>query len=157
MTVEELNIRISADAESFKKELAAARDAIEAFRSDAVSAGNAVTDAFGGLITTDVTAAETAGSSGTVNTEGYAEPLTPRGIPSNVPASAVSSRRGGGIADVPELGINETVIGAVSGSGDGASQPVNITTTVELDGDKVGQSVERYNLRINRMTNGMYQ
>ncbi|MBO6303162.1 MAG: hypothetical protein J6N15_12075 [Ruminiclostridium sp.] len=155
MTVEELNIKISADAESFKKELAAAKNAIDAFRNDAVSAGNAVTAAFDGLITADVTAAEVSGS--TVNTEGYTETLTPRGIPSSVPASAVSGRRVGGIAAVPELGINETVIGAVSGGGESSPQPVNITTTVELDGDKVGQSVERYNLRRNRMTNGMYQ
>ncbi len=157
MTVEELNIKISADAENFKKELAAAKEAVNAFRNDAVSAGNAVTAAFDGLISTNVSSAETVTPSA-VSTDGCSEPVRALGIPSNVPASAVNAgHRTNGTVAVPELDISETVIGAVSGSADSSSQPVNITTTVELDGDKVGASVERFNLRRNRMTNGMYQ
>ena len=167
MTIEELNVKISADAENFKKAIADANAAIDAFRNKAEAAGNELTGAFAGLINTDVgteygTAQATAEQIIPETAETAATrtaPRTPSGIPSYVPKENISqyydissySRT----ADVLDLDTNETVIGAVSDSGNG-EQPVNITTTVELDGDKIGESVNVYNMRRNKITNGLY-
>ena len=54
MTVEELNIKISADAGEFSRGLAEAETSLEKFRSDAVKAGEEVTKAFDGLVNVGV-------------------------------------------------------------------------------------------------------
>ena len=148
MTVEELNIKISADADDFKRELAAAKAAIEDFRSDAVAAGKAVTDAFSGLVDLQLgsgaagaalqnTAAVTPADTSAVQSSNRGVPAVPVGIPSDVPAKNISYNAGNNYsrtANVLELDRSETVVGAASAAAD-SSQPVNITTTVELDGD----------------------
>ena len=59
-------------------------------------------------------------------------------------------------AEVMQLEKSETVIGAANSGSDGDTRPVNITTTVELDGDRIGEAVNRFNMRRNRITNGIY-
>ena len=171
MTVEELNVRISADATNFKIELAAANNAMKLFREDAVNAGNEITAAFKGLIDTAFEAAskvsevpsvgsvsfrydpdKPAGSRDTSWQNGAITTLSPSLINSSPAEPGIYSRT----ANVLDLDKSETVIGAVSAP-EQPSQPVNITTTVELDGDKVGQSVNRFNMRRNKITNGLYQ
>ncbi len=156
MTVEELNVKISADAENFKNEIAAANQAMTIFRTNCINAGKDAVSAFDGLITTDITAVQTdnaAASHVTANAD-----LKPAGIPTSVPTKAytrtTSQLTASRAAVVPELDSSETVVGAAGGSG--YLQPVNITTTVELDGDKVGEAVNRFNLRRNTITNGLY-
>lgn len=177
MTVEELNIKITADASGFKNEIAAVNKQLDALRANAANAGSAVTAAFGGLIGTEVSAARAEGERGGNAAVTY-DVL--KGRQDNVTAaddrSSVISRfadsawnRGSavmpdftayyaenaGVVNVPKLDKGETVIGAVGGSGAQSSQPINITTTVELDGDKVGESVNSYFMRRNRITNGI--
>ena len=167
MTIEELNIKISADAENFKAGLAGAKAELAAFRDEASAAGKAVTEAFGGLLETEITSE--AGESAAVNVtdaesrysfSGGRNIYRPGGMPGNVPAEAIYYFDNGvaysGTASVLDLDASETVVGAV-GAAQEAQQPVNITTTVELDGDKVGESVNRFNLRRSKITNGMYQ
>ena len=172
MTVEELNIKISADAESFKRGLAGAEASLEKFRSDAVKAGEEVTEAFDGLVNVGVSSgyngenargnavqpAETPAGTPSVSLpfadwrSGGTIPVTSGGISVSTIFPAVSSHT----AEVMQLERSETVIGAAGGSSDGDSRPVNITTTVELDGDKIGESVNRFNMRRNKITNGIY-
>ena len=168
MTVEELNIRISADAENFKKELEAAKASVAAFRDEAVAAGKQVTAAFYGLIGTQVSAAETVSQAAvttaadidTRSSDKYSTVTLPHAIPSYVPEENIYYTNNGvsyqGTANVPDLARNETVIGAVGGQAS-EPQPFNITTTVELDGDKIGESVNRFNLLRGKITNGIYQ
>ncbi|MBQ3842140.1 MAG: hypothetical protein II820_05575 [Ruminiclostridium sp.] len=174
MTVEELNIKISADAGSFKQGLSDAEVSLEKFRQSAVKAGEEVTKAFGELISVGVTSAYNGESTGNsaVSTEGALQNTAPAvtatfsdwrsggvvsvgnaGISVISPSYTAASSR---TADVMTLEKNETVIGAVGGNGDSDTRPVNITTTVELDGDKIGESVNRFNMRRNRITNGIY-
>ncbi len=166
MTVEELNIKISADTEDFRAEMASANAAVDAFRQRMAAAGNEVTAAFSGLIDTQVTVSspESADVISAVAAAGAEPQLS--GVTDwrkgGIPGAAVPTLAGMipvqpdmRAAGIPELDRGETVIGAVGGSGE-AGTPVNITTTVELDGDKVGESVNRFNMRRNRITNGMY-
>ena len=182
MTVEELNIKITADASGFKNEMKAASQQLEKLKADAVNAGKAVTDAFSGLFDTQVSAA--AGSA--VQRGGNASAVTEavrQGLQNKVTAdtgrigavlaSSGSFPNGGGAvmpdfisyytaqtgnagtANVLRLDKNETLIGAVSGSDAQGAQPINITTTVELDSDKVGESVNSFFMRRSRITNGI--
>ena len=157
MTIEELNVKITADATKFRREMALAKETVDAFRNGAKEAGDQVTQAFGGLISTEVSS-----TGSTIIAEGApvkfsTAPPEPIGIPSGVPVRAIAGLRGDSgmrTADVLSLENSETVIGAVSAASQD-SQPVSITTTVELDGDKVGESVERFNLRQGKIGNGM--
>ena len=165
MTIEELNIKISADAENFKREIAAANSALDAFRKDAAKAGKEITDAFAGLIDTKLgtgtgnksaAAVIPAEGTGTAGTARYREPNS---VPSYVPKENISgyyeNNSYSRTANVLDLDTSETVIGAV-GNVQNDDQPINITTTVELDGDKIGESVNIYNMRRNKITNGLY-
>ncbi len=172
MTVEELNIKISADAGEFSRGLAEAETSLEKFRSDAVKAGEEVTKAFDGLVNVGVNTvyngenahnstvqpAETSPDKPSVSfpfvdwrSGGAVMPLT-GGINVSSIFPAVSSHT----AEVMQLEKSETVIGAASSGSDGDTRPVNITTTVELDGDRIGEAVNRFNMRRNRITNGIY-
>lgn len=156
MTIEELNVRITADAADFKKKMAEAKAAVDAFKSGAREAGDEVTKAFGGLISSEVsvTGSTVLTDSGPVKIS--AVPSEPVSIPSDVPSAAYAyphSASGMRTADVLTLDSSETVIGAVSAPAN-EPQPVSITTTVELDGDKVGESVERFNMRQGKIGNG---
>lgn len=175
MTVEELNIKISADAESFRQGLAEAQASVTQFRDTAVQAGEDVTKAFDRLITTGVTS-EFTGDAKEPSAVQTAD--TESGKTANTFSMPFSDWRSGGTsgvtngivsfgslfsgsfsrtADVLQLDRNETVIGAVGSQDNNSGTPVNITTTVELDGDKVGESVNRFNMRRNRITNGIYE
>lgn len=165
MTIEELNIKISADAENFKKEIAAANSSLDAFRKDAVKAGKEITDAFAGLINTDIrSGADNSGPGAVIPAEsdasaGTARYIAPNSVPTYVPKENISgyyeNNSYSRTANVLNLDTSETVIGAV-GNAQNEEQPINITTTVELDGDKVGESVNVYNMRRNKITNGLY-
>lgn len=167
MTVEELNIKITADAENFKNAISDANSAMEGFRSRASEAGREVTDAFSGLLEVGltgnnrapvpetVTPVEISGRAGAA--QSFAEAVQDYGQPSAAGFAAYFSGTrnvSSGTVSVPELDSRETVIGAVGGTA-AEVQPVNITTTVELDGDKVGESVNSYFLRRNKITNGI--
>ncbi len=67
-----------------------------------------------------------------------------------------ADRIGGAAATVLNLRSGQTLIGAVTGNNSdaGFSKPVEIHTTVELDGEKVGESVSRYNNMKTRIRNG---
>ena len=165
MTVEELNIKISADAENFKKEIASANSALDAFRRDAAAAGKEITDAFAGLINADIRSGTGISGAGTVipaegdAAAGTARYIAPKSVPSYVPKENISgyyeNNSYSRTANVLDLDTSETVIGAV-GNAQNDDQPINITTTVELDGDKIGESVNIYNMRRNKITNGLY-
>ncbi|MBQ9383550.1 MAG: hypothetical protein IJT87_04885 [Ruminiclostridium sp.] len=170
MTVEELNVKISADAENFKTEVAAANVELQTFKNRAVAAAAEITKAFDGLVT--VTAAATPEND---NNGGSVLPQIPDTIPvgpflqdpgeltgSGSPQTAVTPdaafdfRTGlpQRTADVLALESSDTLIGAFGGTDNGA-QTVNLTTSVTLDGDKVGESVDRFLIRRNRITNGL--
>lgn len=183
MTVEELNIKITADAQNFKKVIADANKTMESFRQQAEKAGETVTDAFSGLIEVGVTgeSSEPASSpaivlndtSGRISEENalaeavkYPDVPTTEGFINYFNNSRDTASRTAQVpqpdvretwsrtASFPQLDSGETVIGAVSGDSTEV-QPVNITTTVELDGDRVGEAVSRYFVRRDRITNGI--
>ncbi len=167
MTVEELNIKITADAENFKNAISDVNAAMENFRTRAAEAGREVTEAFSGLIDVGITGE---------NREPVPETVLPSEISGRAEAAqdfAVFAREyerpsaagfaaflsntrefSSGTAVLPETGLNGTFSG-LSGNSVSDVQPVNITTTVELDGDKVGESVSSYFLRRNKITNGI--
>ena len=171
MTVEELNVKISADASAFRKELGEAETAISSLLEQARQAGKEITDSFSGLIKTQVTAPE--GSQDTARTAsvgsfsvgsafsgaGTAGGYTPVSPP--VQYGPFPEGSGGvypGVISVKELterfSAQQSLLSAAGSSQNGSAQPVNITTTVELDGDKIGESVNRYFMRRNTVTNG---
>lgn len=60
-------------------------------------------------------------------------------------------------ANVLRLDRSQTLVGAVSGNGNeqnGQNRPIEIRTTVELDGDRIGEAVSAYNGRRSRITDG---
>ncbi len=171
MIVDELRVKISADAESFKKEVTDANSALQTFRNRAVAAAAEINVAFDEImeIIGTVSSADGEVSSLTFPEFGGEIPVGPflpvlPEAPSEsgsqpelyLPDTDYGSRTGfpQRTAEVPELGRNDTLIGAVSGTEDDA-QPVNITTSIMLDGDKVGESVDRFLIRRNKITNGL--
>lgn len=169
MTVEELNIKISADAENFKVAVAETNKTIENLKVRAVSAGKEITAAFDGLFVTDITAQSSepennsrpfgifgdpggriARSSGAADIFQGGDQITAAQIFAGYNAGSTYS----GTVNVPALDRNETVIGTLGSGAENDSTPIEITTTVELDGDKIGESVERYFSGRNRITNG---
>lgn len=62
----------------------------------------------------------------------------------------------GAAASVLELNAPQTLIGAFTQGGEGKNNaaPIEIHTTVELDGDAIGESVALYNDSRSRITNG---
>ena len=157
MIVDELSVKITAEADNFKQEIASAKAALDGFRTEAMNAGAAVTEAFDGLIKTSVSSSPAEGS--TPDTASVAANKSGRqtniGLSSIIPGITIPSF-GPRTVNVLDLDSSETVIGAVGGAAQ-ETQPVNITTTVTLDGDKVGESVNRFNMRRDRITNGMYR
>lgn len=172
MTTEQLNIIITAQTADFTEKLGAvnttlretvtlAEQAAEAAARvvdpTGESAGNAVSgSAADGIYRAPDTAAGTSG--------GFPQP------PAGSARAAVLAAGGGadtsGIAafspafaaaDVLRLDRRQTLIGAVSQSGNERSEwnrPIEIRTTVELDGDRIGEAVGAYNGRRSRITDG---
>jgi len=167
MTVEELNIKITADAENFKKAIADANTAMDSFKARAAEAGGELTEAFSGLLELRISGENKAPSPDTVSPAQIAEGFGRTGITSDRSSAPETPSAAGfaayfentqsirsGTAVLPELdGVSAA---AVSSAGNVPEvQPVNITTTIELDGDKVGESVSRYFVRRNKITNGI--
>ncbi|MCR4780370.1 MAG: hypothetical protein K5876_04650 [Ruminiclostridium sp.] len=197
MTVEELNIKITADAENFKRAVSEANSAMESFRRRAVSAGEEVSSAFSGLLGVSLsgTLGEPSGSRKasaaadsperaaasaafaestrvTPSTEGFIEWLAREGTSARTAAlpkpeerdstagtadQAVSEGTSARAVFLPETVTNDNSSGTAGSSAgeETVVQPVNITTEIVLDGDKVGESVSRYFFRRNRITNGI--
>lgn len=177
MTVEQLNIKITADASAFKKEIDDVNKQLDALKSNAAQSGIAVSAVFSELAVSGASGGAEGSPDGSAPAAaGVVRQGRPHeavadisGRSSEVAGFAGSGWENGnavmpgfaeyyagktGTAAVPRLERGDTVIGAVSGNDALNAQPVNITTTVQLDGDKVGESVERFYMRRNRMTNG---
>ncbi len=160
MTVEELNVKITADAENFKRAVSEANSAMESFRRRAVTAGEEVSGAFAGLLGVGMTGTLTgyAGSRRAVLSDYSGRTEAAQAFADGAPEPSIY-----GFTEY--LKDKETAPRAASvtlpGSGENAAaagsgvQPINITTEVILDGDKVGESVSRYNIRRSRITNGI--
>ncbi len=169
MTVEELNIKISADSGDFTKGMSAAIKSLAQFRTVAMSAGNEAKSALSGLIdvNTDVSGDRTESVSAAVTMPQYTNTLR-RSAGAKTSSGAKAENGVRAVADVQNftnafsrsanvlsLENGDTVIGAVGASMQDSGRPIEIITSVELDGDKVGESVNRYFMSRNRITNGL--
>ncbi len=130
MTTEQLNVIITAQTEDFQTKIAAVNASILETISLAEQSASAVA---GITVQTSDSGGKTA----------------------QVRASAAENIKGAA-ANVLSLRSGQTLIGAVTenNSSDGFSKPVEIHTTVELDGEKVGESVSRYTSSRTRVKNG---
>lgn len=149
MTVEELNIKITADSEDFRREITAVNEALEKTKQLSEEAQKAFSSFFSGVFTEAAPA------------EGAAEgnSLIPAAAGGAVKAAETVYGYFGGAsaAEVLNLSSKETVIGAVSRNEKetAAEQPIKINTTVELDGDRIGEAASLYMMRRGRITNGL--
>lgn len=151
MTVEELNVKITADAGSFREEIALVNRSLDELRSKARMTGIEVVSAFGGMMnaasyaeTKEVKYETAAVGEVAENSTAPAAARQPDYFNTLAPAARVQSFRRG-----------ETVVGVLNnGSAAGSTaQPIQINTTVELDGDVLGEAVSFYNARQRRITN----
>ncbi len=131
MTTEQLNVIITAQTEDFQTKIAAVNASILETISLAEQSASTVAN---------MTVQQSGGAEKTIQVES--------GV------SADNIRRAS--ASVLNLRSGQTLIGAVSenSAAQGFSKPVEIHTTVELDGSKVGESVSRYNSSRTRIKNG---
>lgn len=133
MTVEELKVIVTAQTEDFQTKINAVNETLRETASLAVRAS-------AGIMGVDIYSSPKSAQVSPVS-EGE---LTPESV-SGARASVLSLRSG------------ETLIGAVNDNNEalkGSTTPFQIYTTVELDGERVGQSVENYNASRQRITNG---
>lgn len=130
MTTEQLNVIITAQTEDFQTKIAAVNASL--LETIALAEQSAAT-----LVS--ISAEQTGGEEKTAQVGA-------------VSASDIQ----GAAANVLNLRSGQTLIGAVSenNSSAGFSKPVEIHTTVELDGEKVGESVSRYSTSRTRIKNG---
>lgn len=149
MTVEQLNIKITADAQAFRDELKSVNEELTKMSALATAAATQSYLAYRGVFTGNPSDSATAPIAITASVDGgESSPKTAMGYYGD----------NTNIVGIPYLNENETVIGAVqknSTVGEEDLRPIQIHTTVELDGDKVGESVSSYNYRRNRVTNGL--
>ncbi len=130
MTTEQLNVIITAQTEDFQTKIAAVNAAI----------------------LTTITLAEQSASS--------VAAMTVQAQGDEGKSAQVGSVSAGNIktaaANVLNLRSGQTLIGAMNenNSANGFSKPVEIYTTVELDGEKLGESVSRYSNSRTRIKNG---
>ncbi len=147
MTVEQLNVIITAQTDDFQQKLAAVNRTLENTVALAQSAAS------------DLVKVTVEQSSQEVFTKNYAKqaelPYTGTEVPqlsANIPGVS------GAAASVLSLRSGDTLIEAVGGgkaeSGVKDASPIEIHTTVELDGEKVGEAVGLYNYSRGRITNG---
>lgn len=156
MTTEQLNIIITAQTADFTEKLgavnAALRETITLAERAAASAAR-VTDPAGEGAGEAVPESAADGVYRTSAAEKAAG-----GFPGVPRESAVLFSPAAAAVNVPRLDRGQTLIGAVSGSagGRGGEQggAIEIHTTVELDGDRIGEAVSAYNERQSRITNG---
>ena len=138
MTVEEVNIKITAEAAALKKEIDSVNSSLSQMKLLAQQAAQAAASAVSASVALDYGGAEYGGISADTLSSASAQKKT---APYNT-------------AQVPSLNGKETLIGAVSSGGGESVQPIQINTTVEVDGDSIGQAAASFNLRRNRITNG---
>lgn len=149
MTVEELNIKITADSQDFQREIQSVNEALEKTKQLSAEAQRAVSSVFSGVYTEAAPAGES--EAGT-----YTIPAAAGGA-ARAAQTAYEYFGGAAAAEVLNLSSRETVIGAVSRNEKeaAAEQPIKINTTVELDGDRIGEAASLYMLRRGRITNGL--
>ncbi len=145
MTTEQLNVIVTAQTEDFQQKINAVNQSLE--RTVALAKSSAETMAGISVEATDsgftTEFARQAQTDAAVETE-------------KAPFSEVEGISGAA-ANVLSLRKGETLIGAVNENGSAAEKqdrPIEIYTTVELDGEKVGESVGFYNSSRSRITNG---
>ncbi len=138
MTVEEVNIKITAEAAALKKEIDSVNSSLSQMKLLAQQAAQAAASAVSASVALDYGGTEYSGISADILSSASAQKKT---APYNT-------------AQVPSLNGKETLIGAVSSGGGESVQPIQINTTVEVDGDSIGQAAASFNLRRNRITNG---
>ena len=131
MTTEQLNVIITAQTEDFQKKIAAVNASIIETIALAEQSAAAVAS---------ISVQQTGGEDRTVQ------------VGSGISADNIR----GAAANVMNLRSGQTLIGAFSGSdgNQGFSKPLEIHTTVELDGEKVGESVSKYSNSRTRIKNG---
>lgn len=175
MTTEQLNIIITAQTSDFTEKLSAVnqtlRETISLAERAAASAakvldptGNgAAENSAEGIYQTPVTPVET-GSGGFPSAPlGSArEAVQTASLPSNGSGAAAALETFAPVfaaANVVQIGPDQTPFGAFlqsrQGRGDESqTAPIEIHTTVELDGDRIGEAVAAYNGRRSRITDG---
>lgn len=147
MTVEQLNVIITAQTEDFQQKIAAVNSALEETVSLAQSAA------------TELVKVAVEESTQEAFAKSYAQQAELSSAGAEVPRLAANIPSvSGAAASVMALRSGDTLIEAVSGGksesvGKEAS-PIEIHTTVELDGEKVGEAVGLYNYSRGRITNG---
>ncbi len=131
MTTEQLNVIITAQTEDFQTKIAAVNASI---------------------LETIALAEQSATAMANISVQQAGSKEKTAQVSGNVTADKIN----GAAATVMNLRRGQTLIGAVSdnNSENGFSKPVEIHTTVELDGDKVGESVFRYSNSRTRIKNG---
>lgn len=172
MTTEQLNIIITAQTADFTEKLGAVNTTLRetvALAEQAASAAAKVVDPTGESAEDAVSGSAAEGiyqaPESTIGTSG--------GFPQVPAGSARAAVRAAGessdmsvieavspafaAANVLRLDRSQTLVGAVSESGkeqNGQDRPIEIRTTVELDGDRIGEAVSAYNGRRSRITDG---
>ncbi|MBQ7834989.1 MAG: hypothetical protein IJ385_04335 [Ruminiclostridium sp.] len=151
MTVEQLNVIITAQTDSFEQKINAVNKSLEQTLELAKASANSIA---GISVETGESTGFTRDFARTAElSENYSESNS-----SNSPLSFNIPAVSGAAANVLALRHGETLIGAMAdGNSDNASgiqRPIEIHTTVELDGEKVGESVGLYNSARRRVTNG---
>ncbi len=145
MTTEQLNVIVTAQTEDFQQKINQVNKSLERTMELAKSSAETIANI----------SVETTDSSFSKEFARQAE----TGVAINEEKAPFSEVDGisGAAASVLSLRRGETLIGAVSENGSAAEKqdrPIEIFTTVELDGEKVGESVGYYNSSRNRITNG---
>ncbi len=144
MTVEQLNVIITAQTSDFRQKI----NEVNAALSETVKLAKESADGIASITVSEPESegfSKAAAVSGVPDIPEEKESLTPFWNTMGAQANVLSMRRG------------DTLIGAVADSdGDGSkgSSPIEIHTTVELDGEKIGESVNAYNSSRKRVLNG---
>lgn len=172
MTTEQLNIIITAQTADFTEKLATVNQTLRETAALAEQAARAAAS----VVDPEGEAAEDA-VSGSALDGIYRAPETAAEAASGFPSAPAGSARaavlaaGGGAdrsgiealspalaaASVLRLDRSQTLIGAAERGGNaqnGQDTPIEIHTTVELDGDRIGEAVGAYNARRSRITDG---
>lgn len=129
MTTEQLNVIITAQTEDFQTKIAAVNASI----LETISLAEQSASTVAGI------SVQTAGGEKTAQV-----------------GALSSSDISGAAATVLNLRSGQTLIGAMSENNSASefSKPIELHTTVELDGEKIGETVSRYNKSRTRIKNG---
>lgn len=156
MTVEKLNIIITAQTEDFQKKINAVNKALEKTAELAEKSVSSIAEI-------NITSGSNAPYKEEYRNSAEVNGISKEDFAGNratavLPVTPNSSGVMGAAASVLDLRKGQTLIGAFTenniSDGGGLQRPIEIFTTVELDGDKVGESVAHYNTSRTRITNG---